>query len=502
MLLDDSALQEQFRDQKIKVDQARAASIQANQTYQIQISQNESDIALAQTTLRLAELDYDKYVYGDYEQLKKDIEGRMSLADSDLQTWLDRVAWSERMVKKGYISGSQAQSERSKLQNAEITMQRVAEELRVLEKYTRKREETRLKDALTEAKRALERVKNQASAKEIANAIDRTSKQSVYDQELTKMEEIQEEIRKCTITAPKDGMVVYYVPESSRFGGSSSRQTSIAQGEPVTEGQKLMRIPNLRQMQVEAKVHEAQISRVRGEEYVSTGYYESLRAGLLMAPDLMTRITSQHAFGDMREEFRDREQRMIYSGQPAVIRVDAYPNVYLKGHVKSIATVADKGEWSSADVKVYKTIVSIDEPLEGIKPGMSAQVTIQVADALENVLTIPVQAIVGSVEMGSTRKCFVMTPQGPVEREIVVGMSNGRMAEVKSGLQEGDDVITNPKVLVGDKEKTREASAKTEGGKGEGGEKGKSGKGGGKGGNRGGKGKGGPQPGGAVPPQN
>jgi hypothetical protein len=114
----------------------------------------------------------------------------------------------------------------------------------------------------------------------------------------------------------------------------------------------------------------------------------------------------------------------------------------------------------SADVKVYQTIVSIDESLSGLKPGMSAEVTIHIENTLENVPAIPVQSIIGGAESGRTRTCWVMTDSGPQEREIVIGLANDKLAEIKSGLQVGDQVIINPKVLLGDKIKTYEPQQK------------------------------------------
>jgi HlyD family secretion protein len=107
-------------------------------------------------------------------------------------------------------------------------------------------------------------------------------------------------------------------------------------------------------------------------------------------------------------------------------------------------------------VKVYTTKVALDGEVDGLKPGMSAEVRITVADALDQVLTVPIEAIVGSAEMGGHRRCYVMTPDGPKDREIVVGMSNERIAEVREGLQEGDEVVLNPKTIIGDKMKTRQ----------------------------------------------
>jgi HlyD family secretion protein len=93
---------------------------------------------------------------------------------------------------------------------------------------------------------------------------------------------------------------------------------------------------------------------------------------------------------------------------------------------------------------------------------------------------------------------YVQTPLGPQEREVVLGKFNDKMIEVQKGLQEGDEVIINPKVLLGEKAKTREEGqdapkARSGPGNGEkdGGDK-KGGKGGDKKGGKGGKGPGGP----------
>jgi hypothetical protein len=66
-------------------------------------------------------------------------------------------------------------------------------------------------------------------------------------------------------------------------------------------------------------------------------------------------------------------------------------------------------------------------------------------------LTIPVQSVVGSISMGAQRKCFVVSTNGQTElRDIVVGMSNDRIVEVKSGLSEGEKVVLNPRPLLPD----------------------------------------------------
>src|SRR5262249_29330244 len=187
-----------------------------------------------------------------------------------------------------YVTQSQAQSDEARLKSAQIALDKVQEEKRVLEKYTGPRERKNKQGAIDEANRALDRVQAQARSKEVQKEAARQSALSVYEQESGRYRDIEDEIKKCLILAPQDGLVVYYVPDQSRFG-SGSQQSIVAQGEPVREGQKLMRIPDLSRMVVNTKVHEAMVSRVRGEKWRKTGFTESLQAGLLMAPNALSR---------------------------------------------------------------------------------------------------------------------------------------------------------------------------------------------------------------------
>jgi HlyD family secretion protein len=79
--LDDSALQETLKTQKIAVEQANAAWLQAEEEYKIVESQNQTDVKTAEIAKELAEIDLEKFLKGDYQQQKKDIEGRIKIAD-------------------------------------------------------------------------------------------------------------------------------------------------------------------------------------------------------------------------------------------------------------------------------------------------------------------------------------------------------------------------------------------------------------------------------------
>jgi HlyD family secretion protein len=421
--LDDSGLVETLKTQNITVATAQAAWISAQEQYKITVSQNESDLQGKRTTLQLARIDLEKYQKGDFPQSLKDVEGRVKIAESDLEQQRDRAAWAQRMLKKGYYTVSQSDAEQSKLQSLQLSLDKVIEEKRVLTEPTyglKKRTETDYDNKAVQAKDELDRAESQAKAKELTSRTDRDAKKSVLDQETAKQKDLEDEIKKCKVYAPQDGLVVYYIPEQTRFG-SGSAQSTVAQGEPVREGQKLMRIPDLKHMMVNTRVHEALVSNVLGET-------------------------------------RDDDGNVTFRGQDARVRIDAYPDRDLKAHVKSVATVAAQGDWMSADVKMYVTMVAVDESLEGLKPGMSAEVTILVDKTVDDVLIVPVQTIMGTTAMGKKRYCWVKSPSGYEEREIEVGASNEKEAEIRSGLHDGDQIVLNYKVLEDERIRTKRTS--------------------------------------------
>ena len=477
--LDDSALQDQFRAQSIIVEKAKAEWVDGEENYVITVKQNQSDVATAIAALKIADLDLDKYTgiradplleaaaglagpgvmlveRGEFRQKLDDVSSRLKLAEGDLEAFRDRSAWAERAARLKYITPSQAKVEGSKLAGAVDGVEKLRMEKNILENFMRQRDTTDLVTKQEVSKLGLDKAQRQAHAKEVQAESKRKTAYSVYHQELEKLKDIEDQIRECKVHSPQDGMVVYYKEGGNRWGNSSDGV--IQQGAQVKEGQKLIRIPDLRKMQVNTKVHEAMVSRIRGDDRQSTGYFDALRVGLLASPAGMTRLVtnSEQVLTVLREASRDHEYEMVGEGQKAKVRVDAFPEKVLDAHVRLVAAVASQADFFSSDVKVYQTLVTINEPVEGLKPDMSAEVTIEVDPPKEPVVTVPVQAVVGGAEGGARRKLYVTTPTGIAERDVELGLFNDKMVEIRAGLSEGEVVVLNPKVLLGDKAKTRE----------------------------------------------
>jgi len=131
----------------------------------------------------------------------------------------------------------------------------------------------------------------------------------------------------------------------------------------------------------------------------------------------------------------------LQRGMRARIRVQDHE---FQGIVTSVAKQPEPGNWFSGNVKEYAAIVAIESDPHGLRPGMTAAVEILVAN-LTDVLSVPVQAV---VEKKGRFYCWVNSASGPQKHEIELGMGNNTRIEVKRGLEEGQDVLLNPRGTI------------------------------------------------------
>jgi len=403
--IDDSYLVEQATTKRIDRLKALSEKIAAEELYPVKVK-----------AIELAKKQLEQWIKGDFPQTLHGMEGDIQTSQSSVLQQEDRTAWAARMVKKKYMTASQEEAEQANLTGNKLTLQQNEEKKKVLVEYTdpvkRQTFENNIKEALV--------------AERTAFATMEATK-AVFDQQDSLYNDLLTQISQCKVKAPYAGIVVYSVPEQTRFGAGSS-QSIIAQGEPVQDGQKMLSIPDLSHMRVRVRIHEAFISHMR-------------------------------------------------TGLKATVRIDALPGRLLRGSVVQVAGVAAQQDWMSPDVKVYECLVEIDGTLseKNLKPGLSAVCTIFAEDIkVDHVVAVPIQAVVSPLERGGKSRCFVKTPKGPEAREVELGLSDGTYIEIKSGLEAGDVLVMNPRILISDKEKKITARDEDKGGPG--GEKGKSGK--------------------------
>jgi HlyD family secretion protein len=124
-------------------------------------------------------------------------------------------------------------------------------------------------------------------------------------------------------------------------------------------------------------------------------------------------------------------------GEPVDITLTAFPDQILKGKVFSI----DPAEKLIEGVVYYKVTINFLELKKGIKPGMTADITIRAAKK-DDVLLVPKEA----VEDIDGQRTVQIRKNGEIEtRKIETGLEGEDFFEVVSGLKEGEEVVTGKK---------------------------------------------------------
>jgi HlyD family secretion protein len=127
----------------------------------------------------------------------------------------------------------------------------------------------------------------------------------------------------------------------------------------------------------------------------------------------------------------------VYMNQAARIKVESFRDRVFNGKVTKIAPLGVEKD----NVTTFEVRVSIDNPGGELKANMTANAEI-LLDEHKGVLTVPENAVIydnqkrASVEVPDKKQ-----KDGKRKVSITVGLSNGSVTEVLSGLKEGEQVV-------------------------------------------------------------
>lgn len=280
------------------------------------------------------------------------------------------------------------------------------------DEFAVERSKLELKSART-AKDVLEKFTRKKMLKELEAKSEAAkalvaSEQAAFKSEQLKMQRLERQLMNCEIKAPQNGIVIYANDQGGGRGFSSSSGVKIEEGATVRESQTILRLPDLSNMQVKMTVHETKVERLK-------------------------------------------------VGMPASVKIS---DREFQGKIISIANQPEPGSWMNANLKEYATIVKIDGEADGLKPAMTAEVTVLIND-VDDALTVPVSCV---VEQGGKFNTWVVIGPNKYERRpLTVGATNDRVFEIKDGLKEGDVVLLNPKAMVEEARKEEPRTGPQEG---------------------------------------
>ncbi|MFO0889057.1 MAG: efflux RND transporter periplasmic adaptor subunit [Isosphaeraceae bacterium] len=225
------------------------------------------------------------------------------------------------------------------------------------------------------------------------------SRELALQVEREKQSRIEKQINSCRLVAPFDGLVTH-ADGPSRAG----ERVTIEPGSLIGVGQLVARVVDLdAPMRLNAKVGEAMIDQVR-------------------------------------------------PGQRAHVRIDAFPNQSFTGVVTDFAPRPDPQSYFARNVKVYSTLVRLENGNKSLRPGMTGHAEITIVEH-PDVLTVPFDAI---LHYEDEDHVAVKMPDGGFERRKVVlgeGDPETRRVVIKEGLKPGEQVALKPIDLLSEHEK-------------------------------------------------
>ncbi|HWB07807.1 MAG TPA: HlyD family efflux transporter periplasmic adaptor subunit [Pirellulales bacterium] len=354
--LDSSSLEDAVLTQEIAVTKAEAAKISSEKTFSA------------------AKIAVDEYQQGTFVQELQQFEADITVARQNLSSAENLLYYSQKMHRKGYVTQLDVESKEFAVEQAKLNMAVAERKKEVLEKFTR-------------AKMLEDLISKRDSAEALMN-----SDIAAFTKESNQLKRLQDQLQDCTILAQQDGMVVYANDMGGGFRGGGQQGPKIDLGAQVNQFQAILRLPDLKNMQVKTLVHETKV--------------DQLRIGMRA-----------------RVKIQDRE---------------------FQGEISSIANQPEPTSFWQGNTKEYATLIKIDGEPEELKPGMTAEVEILVAEK-KDVLTIPVQCV---VERGGKFHAYVRNGNSVQVRDLVLGGTNDTVIEVIDGLKEGEQVLLNPRADV------------------------------------------------------
>lgn len=389
--LDTQELEQNAQQLELDIKKGEVDLKSAQTEFEIQKGENVANIEKAKIAKDKAEKELEKYRDGEAPKERKALEIKIKEAETTQSRSKKKYEDSVKLLKDDFISKAQVEQDEIEYQRAEIGLEAARNDLELFEKYTLPMTMTDKNTALSDADRGLQNAELRAASTLEQKEVTVRGNEQRLGSLKKNFDELTKEIEKCTIKASSPGIVLHGDPQQRWMN------ERLKLGANVWGGQTLFTIPDLRVMQVQVQVHEADINKVKVE-------------------------------------------------QPVTVTMETYPGLVLKGKVTKIAqTAAAQNDWGSDDdVKKFKVEITMDENAGVVlRPGISAKAEVFIEER-PDVVYVPRQAVF--LEEGK-HFVFAMRDDKPAKTEVKIDISSDNYTQVLDGVKEGDRVLLyNPQL--------------------------------------------------------
>lgn len=425
---------EKFKDDRterqLAYETAKAADVEAQKRYEIQVNDNDSAIAAAKLAVKFARMDFERYLgekvakemihalgldsqdsealaeaiagsakatdfskyastdkLGDGEarnNLRK-YENEFMLSGEDVGLATTRLDGTQRLLDREFVTKNDFENDKIALERKKTTQEASKTTQELFIKYDFPKMAEKLLSDYVESLRKLDRAEKVATSQLAQAEANRNSAKVRFELQTMEREKIEKQIANCTIKASHLGMIVYGSQNQRWYSGDE-----IKEGASVRERQVIFTIPDTSVWCLKVKVHESYVKQIK-------------------------------------------------PGQRASIRVESFPEEQITGEVQKINPLPDtENRWMNPDVKVYETTVVIEGAHDWMRPGLTAEAEILI-EQIDDVLQVPIQAIHAEDEQ---QFCYVTRlGRSPERRPVKTGKNNEVFVQIAEGLSEDEVVL-------------------------------------------------------------
>jgi len=378
---DKTELQTQIDDISNNLIQYRTELEAAKAEFEIQKRESAASAAKADFELQVARMKLEMHEKGEgpNELRKKKLAAEK--AQSELARARERFDKVPELRKEGFLTKIQEEEERIAVREKEIEVENADKDLELYLTYTQPMELRQRQNAVQDAERGLTNAREKAEISLKEREARLTSSDGKVKSTDARLAKLNRDLGNMTIKAPRAGIAYYGNP------AEPWNHDDIKVGNRIHQGNTVITLPDLKEMQVLIQVHEADIDLVKLDQTV-----------------LVT-----------LEAVKDR------TFQAKVTRIGAVAN----------------SNWGNPENKTFEVEITMDPIDVEMRAGTTAKAEIQV-ETVPDALQVPVHAIFAEAE---EHFCFVNGSASYEKRPVKIGKNNNHHVQVLEGLEEGELVL-------------------------------------------------------------
>ncbi len=303
-----------------------------------------------------------------------------SVKTGDVLVEFDRQAQDKLALEKKAEQDAARVKDESEVAQAENALK--AAELEVLKNEMLSRIKAETNDQnLAEARVKLAGLKDGFPLKRAAAAAELRILEIKRDRARAAMDHASQNATAMIVRSPLDGLVV---PKLTWRGNGPA---DIQEGDEMWPGAPVLQVVNQAQMLVRAKVNQTDLSTVR-------------------------------------------------SGLPVIVRLDAYPDLQLPGHIATLGPIGLPGSFSTR-VRAFTAVITIEGSNARVLPDLTAAIDVE-TERIKDALVVPRDAVHQDT---SGPRIRVRDASGVSAHNVTLGPSDEIDVVVTAGLQPGQVVV-------------------------------------------------------------